>query len=283
MTKIRIVTDSVCDVSPSILAQHNIVSIPCSVNMDGVSLPDDGVSFDRKTFYQRIPHLKTFPTTAAPSPLLAETMLKDALEGYDHLIGVHVPAHLSATLNNIRLGAQAFPADKITLVDSGTLSMGIGMQALIAAEVAEKTGDVGQVLAAIERVRQHQQLYAAFYTLDYLRRSGRVNPLLSGIGTLLQIKPIVSAHDGKLEPIARIRTFPKALDYLYDLVKAQAPLDRLVILHIQNEQGARDFLARLGGLAPAHTPLVEVGPTLGAHIGAGSIGVVTLSQAWKNA
>jgi DegV family protein with EDD domain len=281
MKKIRIVTDSVCDIPNDLLAKWDIPVIPCYVNYGGKSYSDNGIELDRSTYYDTYTNLKEFPTTAAPSPTLAESILTKAFEGYDHLIGIHVPSSFSSTLNNIRLGAQNLPSDRVTLIDSHTFSMGIGTQVLVACEVAQQTGDVQAVINAVTQAQKYTKVYAVFYSLDALKRSGRVNPFISSVGTLLQIKPIVSAHGNKIEPIARIRTFSKALDYLYELVTAETPLERLTILHIQNEQGAKDFLARLGSLAPSDTRIVEVGPTLGTHIGVGSVGAVTLSKQWK--
>lgn len=279
--KIRIVTDSVCDLSDELLAQWNIRVIPCYVNYHDQSFADDGVQLDRRAFYQALPTIHPYPTTAAPSPALAEEILREALEGYDHVIGIHVPAALSSTFANIRAAAAQIDPNRFTLIDSQTLTMGIGMQVLIAAEVATATGNVQAVVETVEKVRRHQRLYAALYSLDALRRSGRVNSFISSIGTLLQIKPIIEVRDSQVHPIHRIRTFSKAIDHLYDLVAAQAPLDRLVVLHIQNLDGAQAFLQRLERIAPAGTTIVEVGPTLGTHIGLGSLGAVTLARDWR--
>ncbi len=279
--KIRIVTDSVCDISPDLLAQWHIVVIPCYVNYHNQSFADDGVQLDRQAFYRALPTINSYPTTAAPSPDFAADFLRQALEGYDHVIGVHVPAALSSTFANIRAAAAQIDASRFTLIDSQTLTMGLGMQVLIAAEVAAATGSVQAVVETLEKVRKHQKLYAALYSLEALRRSGRVNSFISSVGALLQIKPIIEVRDSQVHPIKRIRTFSKAIDHLYELVAAQAPLDRLVVLHIQNLDGARAFLDRLGNIAPPDTPIVEVGPTLGTHIGIGSLGATTLSRNWK--
>jgi DegV family protein with EDD domain len=281
MAKIKIVTDSVCDIPQALLDQWNISVIPCYVNYGGRSYLDDGKELDRAGFWQDIAKFTEYPTTSAPAPGLAEEILTAAFQGYDHLIGIHVPAALSSTFNNIRAGAKNLPQDRVTFADSQTLTMGLGMQVLVAAEVAQNTGNVQDVLNAIEKVRKYQKLYATLYSLDALKRSGRVNPFVASIGTLLQIKPIIEVDNSIVHPIARVRTFGKAVDYLYDLVIKQTPLDRLVVLHIQNENGAKEFLERLGNHAPSDTQIIEVGPTLGTHIGMGSVGAMTLSQQWK--
>lgn len=277
--KIRIITDSVCDIPNDLLQRWNIAVIPCYVNYNGQSYADDGVQLDRAAFWKMLPTISPYPTTAAPSSAFAEEILRQAAEGYDHVIGVHVPAALSSTFNNIKFAGSKLP--NVTLIDSHSLTMGQGTQVLVAAEVAAQTGNVQAVVDAVAKVQQYQKLYAVLYSLDALKRSGRVSPLFSSIGTLLQIKPIVEVKRSVVEPIHRIRTFSKAVDTLYELVVAQAPFDRLTMLHIQNESGAHDFLNRLGSLVPTDTRIVEVGPTLGTHIGIGSLGATTLNTQWK--
>jgi DegV family protein with EDD domain len=276
-TRIRIITDSVCDLPPALLQNHAISVVPCFVNFDGKSYADDGVELDRSNFYQRIPHMSDFPKTSAPPPALAERILRDALNDAEHLICIHVPAVFSATFNNVKLGARDLPAERFTFIDSNNLSMGIGLQVLMAAQIAEQTGDVAQVVRAVRAIQKHQRLYAVIARLDFLRRSGRVNPLLASLGSFLQIKPVASVHDSVIEPIARIRTFKKALDFLVEITQKEAPFAQLFILHIQNEAGAEELRQRLG--VPS-APIVEVGPTLGTHIGLDSLGVVTLPLAW---
>lgn len=280
MKKIRIITDSVSDIPANLLEKYNIGVIPCYVNYDGGSYADDGVELDRNAFFDALPDLDTFPTTAAPPPALAEEMLKDFIEGYDHVISINVPAKLSATYNNVKIGAQSLPADQVTVIDSQTLTMAAGFQVLIACEVAEKTGDVNAVMDAVDRVRRNQKLYAAFTTMEYLRRSGRVNTLVAAVGSLLQIKPIVDVYDGEVHPAARVRTFKKAVARMEEFVREQAPLDRIGILHIQNLEGAEELRDRLSDILPDNVLIAEVGPTLGTHIGPGALAVTTLRKSW---
>ncbi|MCU0511540.1 MAG: DegV family protein [Anaerolineae bacterium] len=279
--KIRIMTDSVADIPAALLQKWNIGIIPTYVNFEGGSYADDGVELSRDYFYQRLPEMKEFPTTAAPSHALAEDLLHKGIEGYDHVISIHVASKLSVTANNVRLGAQSLK-DRVTVIDSGLVTMGIGMQVLAAAEVAAATGSVEAVVQAVEKVRRHQKLWAIIANLEYLRRSGRVSVIRAFAGSLLQIKPILDVHDGEVEVAQRVRTMGKAVAKLKELTEEQAPLERLVILHINNEDGARELQASLGSVVPPDTITITVGPTLGTHIGPGSLGVITLRKAWRS-
>lgn len=280
--QIRITADSVCDLPADILQELNVKLIPTYVNIGNESIADDGVALNREDFYRRLPSLSTQPTTAAPSPGDAESFFRGVLEdGADHIISIHVPEKLSGVYNTMRLGAEAVDKDKITLVDSLQLTFGIGMQVWVAAELAQETDDVDEIVAAIERVRQNTELYAIIDTLEYMKRSGRVNVLIANLGTLLRIKPIVRVWDGDIESHARVRTWSRAEDKLRELTRAQAPLDRLAIMHIANRAGAEKFLESIKDIAPEKTIIIEVTPTLGTHIGPGSVGVTTLRKNWR--
>jgi DegV family protein with EDD domain len=279
--KIKIVTDSVCDIPADLVAKWDIGVVPCFVNYDGKSFADDGVELVREQFYNNLPTMKSTPTTAAPPPALAEDVLNRSFEGADHLIVVTTPAKLSGINNSMHIGARDLPQDRVTIIDSGQLSMALGWQVLIAAEVAAKTGSVEQTIAAVTRVRAHQALYAGLATMEFLRRSGRVGWAAAGIGALLQIKPVVNVSDGVVSPTARVRTFNRVIDKLVELGRTHAPFDKLALLHVNNRDGALELKEQLKDLLPQDTIIADVGPTLGTHIGPGALGVAPVSQSWK--
>jgi len=280
--RIRIAADSVCDLPADLAAALNVQIIPTYVNVDGLSIPDDGISLNRERFFRELPSMGTLPTTAAPSPGDAESFYRALLDdGATHIVSIHVPANLSGTLNAMRLGAEAVGEDKVTLVDSLQLTFGIGFQVWAAAELAAAGAPLEVILDAIERVRRHTRVYAIIDTMDYLRRSGRVNALVASIGGLLKIKPIVSVGDGDVSSIARLRTWSRAERRLASLTDDQKPLERLAVLHIANRRGAENYLEKIRDLAPSDTLVIETTPTLGTHIGPGSIGVATLNANWR--
>lgn len=281
-SRIRIAADSVCDLPADLADALNVHIIPTYVNIDGKSIPDDGISLNRERFFRELPSMRALPTTAAPSPGDAEAFYRAILDdGATHIVSIHVPDNLSGTLNAMRLGAKAVGKDKVTLVDSLQLTFGIGFQAWAAAELAAADAPLAAILDAIERVRLHTRVYAIIDTMDYLRRSGRVNALVASIGGLLKIKPIVSVGDGDVSSIARSRTWSRAERRLASLTRDEMPLERLAILHIANKAGAENFLEGIRDLAPSDTLVVETTPTLGTHIGPGSVGVATLNADWR--
>lgn len=281
--RIKIATDSVCDIPEELVHKWDITVVPCYVNYGGNSFADDGVELVREEYYKLLPSMKETPTTAAMPPEVARTALERAYEGADHLIIITTPARLSAIHNSMRLAIHdaEFAEDRVTLIDSGQLSMGIGWQVLIAAEVAAATGSVEKTLETIHRIQETQVVYAGLSTLEFLRRSGRVGWATANIGALLQIKPVLEVINGDVEPIARVRTFGRAIEKLAELIRAQAPIERLALLHINNPAGLEELRATLKDIIPPDTITGTIGPTLGTHIGPGALGAAIIRQGWK--
>ncbi len=279
---IAIAADSVCDLPPDLAEALGVHIIPTYVNIDGDSIADDGQQLDRAEFYRELPGMTSQPTTAAPSPGDAALFYEGILSaGFDEIISLHVPAKLSGTLNAMRLGAESVAKDRITLVDSMQLAFGIGLQVWAAAELANNGAGAQTILAAIENVRRHTRVYAVIDTMEYLRRSGRVTALAASLGGILSIKPVIEVAEGEVRSIGRLRTWKRAEQRLRDLTREHAPLERLAVLHVANRPGAESFLRSIQAIAPSDTLVIETTPTIGTHIGPGSIGLAALNRDWR--
>ncbi len=279
--KIRFLTDSTCDLPPDILARHEIGVVPSYVNYGGQSYAD-GIDITREDFYRQLPSMSEFPTTSAMPPALVEAAIDQGLADADHLFVIAVASKLSGVYNTMRLAALKYPPERITVIDSGSVSLELGFQVLIGAEVAAATGDVDQVQSAIARVRANAHLFAALETMEFLRRSGRISWAAASMGALLQIKPLFCVTDGEVKPISRVRTFGRAVDELIRLAHETAPLDRMAVLYIADRSGAEKLRDRLADIAPPDTFIASVTPTIGSHVGTRGLGVVTVSSAWRN-
>lgn len=281
--KIKIITDSVADIPSELLQKWNIDVVPCYVDYGGNSYLDNGIELKRSDFYDYIKKHNEVPKTAAPAPALAEELVEKAITGYDYVISVNVAQSLSATHNNVKLACNAIAPNKSTVIDSETVSMGIGWMALIAAEVAAN-GDVDAVINAVNKVKKNHRLFAGIYNMEYLRRSGRVSAVVASIGSILQIKPIVQVIEkGQVISAHRVRTFSKVREKLRDLLlEEKGNLDKLAVIHTANEASARQFIEDNKDLVPAETIVAEVGPTLGTHIGPDSLGFIGVNKAWRS-
>lgn len=153
---------------------------------------------------------------------------------------------------------------------------------LVAAEVAAETGDVQAVIDAFERAKKHHKLYAGIYDLEPLRRSGRVNNFTASLGSILQIKPIITVvENGDVESAQRVRTFKRVKSKLADLLRDEGELERLAIIYTSDRKPAEEFKEANAHLMPDDVIISEVGPTLGTHIGPNALGFVSLRKSWR--
>ncbi len=278
LNRIRFVTDSTCDLPHDIIERYGIAVIPTFINYRDQSIADDGLDLTREEFYRQLPSMNPFPTTSAMPPALAEEIILRQFDGADHLFLISVASKLSGVYNIMRLSATKLPGDRVTLIDSQSVTLGLGFQVLAGAEAAAATGDVAQVRAAVEHVRKRAHVYAALETMEFLRRSGRVGWAAAGIGALLQIKPIIEVYDGEVKSVNRVRTFGRAVEDLIRLAHEESPLERLAILYIADHAAADQLRDRLSDIAPPNVLAVSITPTIGSHVGTGGLGIVTVGQ-----
>ncbi|HLA44669.1 MAG TPA: DegV family protein [Aggregatilineales bacterium] len=274
-----IVTDSAADVPRDFLEKLNISVIPAYINFGLESIPDDGVSISRESFYQRLRTADPLPTTAAPSPGDAEKALREALERYDHVLAIHITKSLSAIIDSSRIAAESIGSERITVVDTGTLSMGAGWQVIVAAEAAAEGASPQDIMPILESVRERSRLWAVPATLEYLRRSGRVNGLIASLGEMLQLKPVIEVEAGKVLRAGRVRTFKKVIPKLIELAQGETPLQRLAILHLDNREGAENLRRMVQDFAPSgQTIIVWASPAIGANFGPGGLALATVRE-----
>jgi DegV family protein with EDD domain len=273
--KLGIVTDSTSDLPQDIAQQFGIEVVPSILVIEGQQYAD-GAGISRADFYTRLPEMKVFPTTAAPS--IGEFSIRfqklfDA--GCDHILSIHAATQLTAIANVATQAARDF-ADRVTVVDSGSLSLGLGFQVLAAAESAASDSGIEAALSSLTATRRRLRVAAALDTMDFLRRSGRVPAAIAMLGGALSIKPMVELVDGQLKPVAAVRTTRQADERMVGFLKSGLPLERLAILHTGAETRARNFLTRLMEEHRRDLPrdilIVNVTTVIGAHVGPNGLG-----------
>jgi DegV family protein with EDD domain len=273
---IRIVTDSTSDIPAETAAQYRIVVVPAYVNIGDRSYLD-GIELTRQEFYERLPSYSQAPTTAAPPPgAFKEAYEALAAEGVTEILSIHVAAALSGMLNVASVGAADVPSVQVTLFDSQQVTMGLGLLAIYAAKLAAAGRSMGEIVASLEERVKRTYILGVLDTLEYLRRSGRVNWAQFGIGTLLRIKPLLHVHMGRVDIPERIRTSKRAMERLLELAATFAPLEDLALLHTHgSDSDIRALRDRTSFLNPEGLlPLaVELTPALGAHVGPGGLGI----------
>ena len=277
--KIGIVTDSTADLPAYLIEQHEIHVVPTILVLEGKEYAD-GIGISREEFYNRLPSLQTPPTTAAPSigdfATPYETLLSN---GCDHVISIHAASQLTTIVNVARQAAKEFP-DKVTCIDSGSLSLGIGFQVVAAAEEAEL--GLKSALDAIDSARKRLQVSAALDTMEYLRRSGRVPGAVAALGGLLSIKPMIELKDGEVKPIGAVRTTKQADERMLKFLLELGDMERLAVLHTNAEPRAKSLLdelmSRVRKSIPRDILFVNVTAVIGTHLGPNGIGFAAVKK-----
>jgi DegV family protein with EDD domain len=273
---IKIITDSVSDLPIMQAKEQNITLVPCYINADGRSYLD-GVDMTRGEFYDRLPTWRVPPTTAAPGVALFEQAYQQAVDsGATGILSIHVSERLSNIINTARLAARKFEGIlPIRVIDSGQLSMGIGMQAAAAAELADAGLTLDEITARVMEKAKRIYTFAVLDTLEYLNRGGRVAHLGINLAGLLQIKPIVRVHDGKLS-LEMHRTRVNAMKRLVEVAAKYAPLRQVAMVHANALERVHRLYEEIRvQLQLEGTPeFTDASPVIGTHTGPGAIGLI---------
>jgi DegV family protein with EDD domain len=278
--KIAVVTDSASDLPPAAAVAAGIRVVALNVTFGKESFRA-GENLSTDAFWQRMTAPDApFPTTAAASPGTFQQVFDEAFTaGAEAVICVDVAESLSGTIKSARIAAGLMPGREIHVIDSHSASMGVGLLALMAVELAAEGLAASDVAARLAERRVDIDLFVGLDTLAYLRKGGRLSGPQAAIGTLLSVKPIITVRNGEVEVADRPRTRSKARARVLDLLSAR-PLERLAVLYTPpaDFEGFRDELAARipGGIDPAHVSVQPVGPSVGPHIGPGCLGAVVL-------
>jgi DegV family protein with EDD domain len=272
-----IVTDSTSDLSEDLLTSYHIHSVPTILIIDGQSIID-GEGISRKEFYERLPEMKTPPTTATPSSISFEEAYRNLLhQGYDHIISIHPPMNLSGIFNAAVIAAKKF-GNRVTVIDSGSVTLSMGFQAIAAAEAAILNLSINEILAAVSSIRKRTHLLAMLDTLEYVRRSGRVSWARANLGTMLQLKPFISLKDGNVLRLGNARSRSKGIEQLYESLRKLGSLERLAILHTNAEDDAKQMLSEFIHQVKTKPFIVNVTTIIGTHVGPNGLGFVAVVE-----
>jgi DegV family protein with EDD domain len=278
MSKVKIITDSTCDLPAELVEQYDIRVIPCYVNMGSESYLD-GVELSRQEFFQKLPDQNPIPTTSAPGiGSFIESYQQLASEGATGIISIHISHTLSNIVNVARLAAENFSEIPVKVIDSGQLSMGLGLLALVGAKLASTGADLYTVENAILEKKPLTNAFAKLETLDYLRRGGRLSSIQHSIVSLLDIKPITKMSNG-LSGMELIRTRKKAYNRLIEIASELGPPEYVGIIHANAPELVIQVSNDLKRIWPDVTPLISwVTPAIGAHVGPGTICIACIQK-----
>lgn len=279
--KLGIVTDSTCDIPNYLVEQYELEVVPSLLIIDGKEYAD-GIGISREEFYKRMPslHASRQPTTAAPSIGDFSTRYDSLLRrGYNHILSIHAAGALTSILNIAKQAASDFP-ERVTCIDSTSLSLGLGFQVLAAAEAAEL--GLQAALDAVKSAHKRLHVSAALDTMEYLKRSGRVPATVAMLGSLLGIKPLIELTNGEVKAIGAVRTTSQANERMLKFLLEGGELEKLAILHTGAEPRAKEFLNELMERASQSVPrdilMVNVTTVIGTHVGPNGLGFAAIRK-----
>ncbi|MCX8006928.1 MAG: DegV family protein [Coriobacteriia bacterium] len=279
---VRVVTDSTSYLPESDVERHGIRIVPLSVTLDGVTYVERVAD---AAFYEALRRSSSFPTSSQPSAATIADSFQAAVRDGHEVVGVFLPSEISGAFSTALLARdmvlQEHPDARIEIVDSRSNCMELGFAVLAAARAADEGASYAEAAQAAREMTLHTRFLFVPDTLEYLRRGGRIGSASALIGTVLQIRPILTVVDGKTDVFAKVRTKRKAMAEIVAAFARDADdkgLVDVVAHHIDDEDEGRELAAMAGEAVGREVPVVPVGPTIGTHVGPGSVGLVYATE-----
>ena len=273
MAAIRVVTDSACDLPQALADELGITIVPLTIRFGSEEFVDRQ-DLTPAEFYARCAASPVLPETAAPSPGAFEAAFRSAFDddGADSVVCINISSGLSATMASAQNAARALDGRDIRIIDSRSVTWGLGSQVVAAARAAADGTSADDIVPLVEDMVRRTRVYGTLDTLENLKKGGRVGGAQALIGSLLSIKPLIAVM-GQVEEAGRARTRSKALKAMVEKVRAAGPVENVGVMH-GSAPDIEEFLTLMSEVVPRdeiHTG--EIGATIGVHGGPRVMGV----------
>jgi DegV family protein with EDD domain len=276
---VKIVTDSVSDISPAMAAGLGITIVPLNVVFNGYTYRD-GIDMTTDEFYEKLEHEEIHPTTSTPAPQVFAEAYDRLAEEADGVLVITIGRKLSATGDSAFKGIELMKKRcRVEVVVSELAMMAEGLLAIAAAKAARDGADLDELVKLTRSNIPRVGLRIAFDTLEYLHRGGRIGKAQALMGSMLGINPILGIKDGEVFPFGRERSRTKAIENLYQFVAGYSHIDELAVEDATTPDETEAFVERLGGVFPRERIyLSKVSPVIGTNVGPRAIGVAVLGD-----
>ncbi|AKG54251.1 hypothetical protein DGWBC_1624 [Dehalogenimonas sp. WBC-2] len=276
---VKVVTDTTADLPPAIIAELDIKVVPLYVRF-GKQVYRDGVDISHEDFYTRLPVDPVHPSTSQPSP-------QDFLEVYekldkntDGIISIHISKKLSGTYDSA-IQAKQMMAGKVPIevIDSLSVSMGLGLLVVLAGRMAQQGASLGEIKDAVENAVPRMHLMGIFDTLKYLAAGGRIGRGKALLGSVLNVKPLLAIKEGEFVPVGQVRSREKSIERLVDWAKGFNNVAALAVAQSTTPDEADVLAGRLAVCLPREKIMIcQLGAVLGTHAGPGTLWVAVLTS-----
>ena len=276
---VKVVTDSVADLPPQVVKELGITVIPLIIRF-GEETYRDGVDLTADEFYEKLQSSKVFPVTSVPAPAAFAQAYDKLAEETDEILAIILSSKFSATyevaLQSIGLMKRKC---RVEVIDSLSATMTEGFIVMKAAEVAKAGASLDEVIEVARKNIPRVEFRAAFDTLEYLRRGGRIGRAYTFLGSMLKINPIVTLKDGVVEPAGKTRSRSKAIDHLYDFAASYSYIEEMAVEDTACPDEAEALAERLGAIFPRERIYrSKMTPAVGTHTGPGLLLVAILGD-----
>lgn len=277
MSKVRIVTDSTADIPKEIVEELGILVVPLKIHFGG-EVYRDGADIKTVEFIERLNTDQIQPTTSQPSPGEFVALYEQLISRNETIISIHLSGKLSGTVQSARTAKTMLDSKDIYIIDSNTVSMGLGLLVMAAARAASQGCSVREILSLINNKIENSFVFFMVDTLDYLEKGGRIGKASAFLGTLLKIKPILAVEDGQIVPVERARGKNKALDRVVQIISGKSDQSKVYecsIVYGNDYTSVVMLRDNITKTIKCNEPIIaELGPVVMAHAGPGVIGVV---------
>ena len=275
---IKIVTDSTSYIPSHLQSQYDISIVSLGILINGQNIRE--VDIQNEAFYTELAHAEEIPSSSQPSPTELYDVFENLIQEGHSIVALFISSEMSGTYASALSTKQAllehYPQAQIEIIDSRTNCMQLGYAALSAAKAAAAGKSFEEVIATANDVVQHSRFLFTPDTLTYLKKGGRIGNASALLGTLLQIKPILTVVDGKTTVFTKVRTKKKAVETLInglmDDLKDRA-LGEVIVHHINCPEEGEALAKQLSETINQPVQIQSIGPVIGSHVGPGSIGL----------
>jgi len=269
---VKVVTDSTWDLPPELAEKLGITVVPLSV-LFGEEAYKDGVEITREAFFDRLVNGSVHPKTSQPSVGDFAAVYKELTDQGHEIVSVHIADKLSGTLNSARAAKLDLPDATITLVDSATAALALGLVVKATAEAAQAGKTHAEVVAVAEDAAEKTEAYVILETLTYLQKGGRIGKAQALIGGLLSVKPILTIKDGEILPHEKVRSRAKGIAKLKEIAASSAPYAELGVIHEADSEIVTELVETLSALTDKPVLLGKIGAVIGVHAGPDVVGI----------
>jgi DegV family protein with EDD domain len=285
MSKIAIVTDSTAALPQEALNGFPVFVVPLQV-IWGENNYRDSIDIQPNEFYERLAHADVMPTTSQPSPAAFHEIYSRLLKEGHEILSIHISSKLSGTMDSAIQAKQMLEGAPLEIVDSDTTSMALGFQVLNAIQILRQGATLLKAKEQVENARNQAGVYFVVNTLEFLHRGGRIGGGAAFLGTVLDLKPVLTLRNGRIEAVERVRTMSKAVNRLLDLVERDVAGKKSVqfcAIHANAKEMAdilREKVCKRFELSDMNEiMLTDVSPVIGTHTGPGTVGLSFFTSA----